>query len=183
MGSKAVKIMMQTWKAGRRSNRGFTLVELAMVMLVLSIVAAVAMPRIGGMLDRQNMRRTINVVRGTVRYLQARAALTKRVYRLTFDLDRQTMSACYLTEDECTDERNRVLREYHFPDAAQVQDVINGLGEKTLDGKAATHFHPSGIADPSIIHLRGFGTERMTLRIEPLTGRLKVIDGYVAPSS
>jgi prepilin-type N-terminal cleavage/methylation domain-containing protein len=121
---------MRTWKAGGCNNRGFTLVELAMVMLVLGIVAAITMPRVGGMLDRQNMRSTINVVRGTVRYLQARAALTKRTYRLTFDLDKQTMSACYLTEESCQEERSRVLRAYEFPHTVEVLDITSAAGEK-----------------------------------------------------
>jgi general secretion pathway protein H len=179
MDLKAAKDMMRTWKAGGCNNRGFTLIELVIVMLVLGIVAAITMPRVGGMLDRQNMRRTINVVRGTARYLQARAALTKRTYRLTLDLDKQTLSACYLTEESCQKEHNRVLRDYDFPPTVQVLDIVNLAGEKTEEGEVGTHFYPSGDAEPSVIHLSGSGTERMTLMIEPFTGRLKVLEGYV----
>ncbi len=176
---------MQIWRAGVCNNRGFTLVELAMVMLVIGIVAAVAMPRVGGMLDRQQMRRTINAMRGTVRYVQARAALTKRVYRLTFNLDKQTMSACYLTgtDGECKEEPTRELRQYTFPDAARLLDVVDPTGEKTREGEAVTHFHPTGLAEPSLIHLRGLAQERMTIRIEPIGGRVKVLDGYVDPET
>jgi prepilin-type N-terminal cleavage/methylation domain-containing protein len=174
---------MRTWKAGGCNHRGFTLVELVVVMLVIGIIAAVAMPRVSGMLDRQNMRRTINVVRGTVRYLQARAALTKRTYRLTLDLDNQVMSACYLTEESCQKEHNRVLRDYEFPPTVQVLDLVNLAGEKIQEGEVSTHFYPSGNAEPSVIHLSGSGTERMTLMIEELTGRLKVLDGYVVPTT
>jgi hypothetical protein len=39
--------------------------------------------------------------------LQAHAALTKRIYRLTFDLDRQVMSVCYFDGDVC---RLEILR-------------------------------------------------------------------------
>jgi prepilin-type N-terminal cleavage/methylation domain-containing protein len=173
---------MRILRAGASNDRGFTMVELAMVLLVIGIVSAIVMPRVGGVLDRQQMRRAINVVRGTARYLQARAALTKRVYRLTFDLDRQVMSVCYLSTEGCESEQTRELRDYSFPDAVRVLDVVNPQGEKTQEGEATTHFHPTGLAEPSTIHFGG-DIKQMTLMIEPLAGRVKVLDGYVEPET
>ena len=152
-----------------------------MVLLVIGIVSAIVMPRYSGVLRQQDMRRTINVIRGTVRYLQARAALTKRVYRLTFDLDQQEMSVCFLIPEGCEPESTRELREYTFPKTVRVLDMVNPHGEKTQEGEAATHFHPTGLAEPSTIHLGGEGQPQKTMRIESLTGRVKVFDGYVDP--
>jgi general secretion pathway protein H len=167
------------FKAGVSNPRGFTLVELAMVILVVGIVAAITMPRVGNMLDRRKMERSINVLRGMTRYLQSRAAMTKRIYRLTFDLDRQMVSVCYLTAEGCQPDRNRVTSDYHFPATIEVLDVVNEAGEKIETGEVGTHFHPSGLVEPSLIHLQGANAKRLTLVVEPLTGRLKVVDGYI----
>src|SRR5215467_4041013 len=107
---------MQISKAGVcRDERGFTMVELGMVLLILGIVMAMVLPRFAGTLERQQLRSTINVIHGTVRYLQAYAALTKRVYRLTFDLDRQVMSVCAYAGEACIHETSRELRDYVLP--------------------------------------------------------------------
>ena len=42
-----------------------------------------------------------------------------------------------------------------------------------------THFHPTGFAEPSIIHLGTDSNQKATLMIEPLAGRVKVFDDYV----
>ena len=168
---------MQISKAGAyRAERGFTMVELSMVLLVLGIVMAIMLPRFSGTLERQQLRSTINVMHGTVRYLQAYAALTKRVYRLTFDLDRQVMSVCYFEGDTCTPEMGRELRDYVLPASVHILDVVSPQGAKTRAGEAATHFHPTGLAEPSIIHLGTNSNQKATLVIEPLAGRVKVLD-------
>jgi prepilin-type N-terminal cleavage/methylation domain-containing protein len=173
---------MRILKAGVYNDTGFTLIELSMVMLVIGIVMAIAMPRVGGMLERQQMQRTINVLRGTVRYLQARAALTKYVYRLTIDLDQHVLFICYLDlrrSEDCYPEPTRELRPYVLPAAVRIVDVVTPQGEKIREGLAQTHFHPTGFAEPSIIHLESETAQHFTIMIEPLAGRIKVYDGYV----
>lgn len=156
-----------------------------MVLLVIGIVSAVVMPRMGNVLDRQQMRRSINALRGTVRLLHARAASTKEVYRLTFDLDQQKTSVCIIEVEtaECRSEQGRQLRDYTFPAAVRVVDVVDGHGTKTREGQATTHFHPTGLAEPSTIHLTGYDEQYMTLMIEPLAGNVKVLHGYVDPET
>ena len=176
---------MRISKAGACNNHGFTLIELAMVLLVIGIAGAVVMPRMGSLLDRQQMRRSINALRGTVRLLHARAASTKEVYRMTFDLDQQKMSVCIIEVEtaECRTEQGRQLQDYSFPDTVRVVDVIDGQGTKTREGQAATHFHPTGLAEPSTIHLTGYDEQQITLMIEPLAGSVKVLHGYVDPGT
>ena len=178
-------------RAGARNRRGatppaaagFTLVELTLVILVIGIVGALVLPRFGGLLDRQQARRTVNVLRGMVRQLHAKAALTKRVYRLTFDLDGQRVTVCYLqslppAESACVAESSREMRGYVMPQAVRLLDVVASSGEKIREGTAVTHFHPTGLAEPSVVHLQTPDEAHVTLFIEPLAGRVKVVPGY-----
>src|SRR5437870_275432 len=107
----------------------------------------------GGYVDRQHRSSTITGIHSTVRYLQAHAALTKRIYRLMFDLDRQVLSVCYIDGEVCRLETSRELRAYALPADVRVLDVVSPQGTKTREGDAVTHFYPTGLAEPSIIHL------------------------------
>lgn len=185
---------MPTLRAGARSERrppptgpgGFTLIELTLVILVIGIVSAMVLPRFGGLLDRQQMRRTVNVVRGMVRQLHAKAALTKRVYRLTFDLDTQQLTVCHLQslpptgsgDVSCVAESSREMRGYAMPNAVQLLDVVSPEGKKIHEGTAMTHFYPTGQAEPSVIHLQTPDGTHVTLFIEALAGHVKVVYGY-----
>jgi prepilin-type N-terminal cleavage/methylation domain-containing protein len=176
---------MRIFRAGVCNSRGFTMVELAMVMLVIGIIGAVTLPRFGGVLDRHQLRRTVNTMRGAVRYLHARAALTKRIYRLVFDLDKQRIWYCYLDRvtNDCQAERTNEFGEYDLPETVRIVDVTDPQGKKIREGEAMTHFHPTGWAEPSTIHLRGGASRQMTIRIEPLAGSVQVLDGYVDPET
>jgi general secretion pathway protein H len=169
---------MRILKAGACNEAGFTLIELAMVVLVIGIVSAIAMPRFGGLLERQQMHRTINAIRGYARYLQAYAASEKCVYALTFDLDQQILSTASLPTLECPGQTRR-LPDYVVPSTVRILDVVTPENEKLGEGQVTTLFFPNGFVQPSVIHLGGIGVEPVTLMIEPLTGRVQVFDGYV----
>ncbi len=56
-----------------RSQRGFTLIELVLVMLIVGIALAVVGPSIGNRLERGNPTRTAHQLRATMDFLRLRA--------------------------------------------------------------------------------------------------------------
>jgi hypothetical protein len=44
----------------------------------------------------------------------------------------------------------------------------------------ALRFHPKGLVEPAVIHLKGPGNRVQTLSIKPFSGRLSIEDGYVS---
>ena len=72
---------------GSRLNlrrEGFTLLELAMVVLIMGIVMAFAIPRLGSLTDH-NLTVSCRRLSGTVRYLMHRSTVHRTIYRLNCD--------------------------------------------------------------------------------------------------
>src|SRR5258708_38931774 len=74
------------WRSPRWS-RGFTLLELAVVMFIMGLVMLIAMPYFGG-LHRTQLKSEARRLAGRSNYLYEEAGAQKVLLRLTFDLDR-----------------------------------------------------------------------------------------------
>src|SRR5262245_50210329 len=95
---KAAKATMPTSTAApssdpqrRRSWRrqgGFTLIEIGLVLLIISVIVALVVPRFRDQSQAELISQTREMAT-TFRFVQQEAILNGGVYRLDFDLDRQ----------------------------------------------------------------------------------------------
>jgi type II secretion system protein H len=69
-----------------RSQRGFTLLELAVTLAIVAILLTLALPRLPT-LGRTDLESSADRLAATMTYLADEASLRGRIYRLTLDLD------------------------------------------------------------------------------------------------
>lgn len=169
---------MPTSTAGKLTrNSGFTLLELAVVIVLFGLFAALTVPRLAGFGgdDRRTMARRLA---GTVKYLFNEAVLTGREHRLVFDLQEGSYRAQRL---DASGELTAVAgagRERRLPRGVSITDVeVAGKG-KFSSGEVTTELYPAGWIAETVVHLERDGKEPLTLRIMPLTGTTEVYDGY-----
>jgi prepilin-type N-terminal cleavage/methylation domain-containing protein len=159
---------------------GFTLLELAVVLLVVAIVAAFLIPRFR---DVESLRLAASADRlaNTTRYLYEEAAFRQRPLRLNLDLDAQTYWVTTLDTErdppEFVVDTELLSRPVVLPEGVAFQDVVLPALGTVTDGVVFAEFDPAGYVDPLVVHLQSRRGAETTLAIEPLTGRARVAEG------
>lgn len=74
-------------------NRGFTLIELTVVIVIMGIIATMAAPNISGMFTSSQVRMEAQMLTLTIKNIQGHAALQRTPYILTLDLTNQSYRA------------------------------------------------------------------------------------------
>ncbi len=154
------------------NSTGFTLLELAVVMFIVGLLIAVAMPRLTDLAGAR-LEASARRLATLARYLSGEAVFRGRLYRLHYDVDRHVYWVTVLTTSqqgaEFVDEESPLAQPVHLPPAVVFADVdVPDVG-RVSTGQVYTHFYPHGYADPTVIHLRDQSAQVVTVMIPPLT--------------
>lgn len=161
----------------KKNHRGFTLIELAVVIVVLGVMIALVAPRLGE-IGEADLKRSARHLTGMIRFLRDEAQAKKTVYRLRFDIQsgRYWAEALAVTPEK-TAEFRRVQSE--------IGSEGNLSGQTTFrDVRAGSHpddpfilFTPDGWVEKTFIHLRDGDGKEFTLIVRPLTGDTELREG------
>jgi len=167
-----------------RLERGFTLLELAVVMFLIGLVLTIAMPYFGSVQSSQ-MRSEARRLASRANYLYQEAGAQKLLLRLTFDFN---YNGYFVTRMDPFAERPQFLPETGpagvrviMPVGIRIRDVtVEGLGT-FAKGMASAQFYPGGYVDATMIHLADEKGEVYTLAIDPFSGHVSIVNGDVSP--
>ena len=181
---------MPTSRAGTssRSDRGaagFTLLELTVTLLIVSLVLAFTLPRLGNLAYDGDLRGSVRTLRALLLAARSRCASDRVPRRVVCDLaaGRVRVERQVRTGDDAggmvtyEPDPSVLLRTYRLPRGVRFLDVVTASGEKITEGEAAFAVSPSGVVAGRFLHLDKDG-RRFTLRIEPLTGGVSLEEGY-----
>ncbi len=167
----------------RAFSRGFTLLEIAVVLFLMGLMLLIAMPYMGGYRQAQ-MKSEVRRLAGRAVYLYDEASSRKLVIRLVFDLDRNgyfvESADPYSMKPTFVSDRSTWGAPVQFPPAIRLNDVtVEGVGTFNR-GQVAAQFYPQGYADATLLHIVDASGHVMTLGIDPLTGAVKIGAGNLS---
>lgn len=168
---------MPTSTAGKLSKEaGFTLIELAVVVLIIALLSSLTLPLVTGF-GENKLESSARRLAGTVKYLYNESALKRQEYRLVFNLDEGTYGAKILREDGELVPADGRWKEQKLKGDVRILDVDVVGREKFTSGEATTVFFPSGWLEETVVHLKE-DDRTMTVRLMPFTGTSEIYDGY-----
>ncbi len=172
-----------------RGARGFTLLELALVMFIMGLMLSLVMPYLGGFRYAKLKSETRRLA-GRASYLFDEASGQKVVLRLVFDIDhngywvaRYDPYSIRLSDKEpiFIPDKGPGAHPILLPPDVRIRDVtVEGIGTVNK-GQAFCQFYPEGYVDATVVHLMDASGNVMTLALNPLTGEVEIAAGDVAP--
>jgi len=167
---------MGTSTPGTSSSRGFTLVELAVVLFVLGLVLWVALPRLSrvGDPDRDAVFRALS-------------AGSEAAYDLSLFEKRETRLGLHPSDGTYEfvhpDRPEEVRRPLEFGSRLTVTGIRVEGGDRPLDLPTEIRYLPGGRVTAARIFFRddggGSAPSQWTLRISPFDGSMKILEGTV----
>ena len=149
-------------------NQGFTLLELLIVMLVVSLALAVSYPALSRGSASMRLRATARDVLNTLRYAREQAVTEQMGMNVTIDREKQRL---ILTND--LGDGNRT---YTMPADVKIHRIALGNSE-AVNGSIIVHFLPNGSSDSAEVLLRSDKGSFLRIISDPITGGARIETG------
>ncbi len=158
-------------------SRGFTLIELAVVLSLIGMIFLVVFPNLTGLLSGRRLMGFSREMAGALDYARARAVIEGRP--LTFRIDRGEGEYSVRRKKETGDGYGRaaedeIVKKWKIPDEIKVGRVE--LETRVTEGfEPVIRFYPRGNSNGAVISLETVRGDKARIRVKPYTGRSEIM--------
>ena len=157
---------------GRRllptKKNSYTLVELLLVVIILSIIAGIAIPSFRKTYLNLELDNSANNLALLMRYAQAHSVLERRIYRLNFDLREKR---CWLTK-----QLEGAPNTFEAVSSRLGKSLILPKDIEIESESEFVNFYPDGKIDGISIYLKNKNNKTVTVSTEGQIGYVDVLD-------
>lgn len=170
---------------GQGHYRGFTLLEIMVVVLVIALVAGIVIPRFDSIFETQ-LKSAMRKLAGSIKFCFNEAVIKQATLRLEFNIREGTFNYSILIVDpdskigQFVEMPSDIAEPVALPAGVFFKDIVTPRSlQKVDDGEAYILFYPTGYAEKAVIHLADIHGRTYTMLVKPLNGGVKIFDGYV----
>ena len=147
------------------NHKGFTLIELSVVVFLIGLMLLIAVPKVRDTMLNDGLETTVNRLIGMARELRSDAVRNQVDYVLHLDMDNDLIWAH--SADMTPEARDEIKkRAFNIPKEVNILDVYLFGKEKITDGEALIMFSKKDYMHPAVVHLAQ-KDQRFTLVFEP----------------
>ncbi len=163
--------------------RGFTLLELLVVLVIISLMSVLVVPQLTGSLAKTNLQTASKKILASLRYARSQAASKKITYVAIFDFEKDRLSIMTGQEaqtgetlkEDLGDGEEPVIRSksYDLPDGVKLEKGVSG--EDEIDsGLFQIAFFPTGSSSGGDVILTNDRGKRYKISVDFITGVVRL---------
>ena len=160
------------------AESGFTLAEILVVLVLLTMLLSVVLPRIGDVDQTERLRTAARRLAGQAAESYSQAAAKSRPWFFCVDLD-QNRTWLSTVRPGREGDAGRESKYYNLPSGVTFKDVIHSTEGMIKEGRISFGFWPQGGAEPGAIHLINDDGEELTVFLRLFLGRTEIKEGYL----
>ena len=170
-----------------KSAKGFSLIELLIVLAIVGMIIAVAVPQVTKAF-RVGLKSVSNQVGGAFSFAYETAIIKQRVLRFVFDLDKNIYRLEICNVDNFMPSmigdsslfspyRGELGKDKKTESGIIIHSVkYQGVSEVINSGMTFVYFFPQGVSDGVIVTFKGKSTEESfySIILNPINGKFKI---------
>lgn len=165
--------------SNRRGSEGFTLIEIAIVLAVISMIALIGLPALLNTIARSNLTTSVRETAALMRAARFDAVKHSVTTRVTSDPSTHQVVAFTDFNDDCVvNGTDTIIGTFPVPSGVQMKDSggVSFSGFENKGGNGCAKFLADGSADvDGSFYFQGQGGDIFEARVEPYaTGRVTV---------
>ena len=180
----------------RHSHRGFTLLELIVVLIIISLMSALVVPKLAGPMSNLDLKTASKKISASLRYIRSHAASEKTTYAALFDFDKNRLVIInstippsvkrdfHINNREAFDrtlveapnngkDRPGELKIYNLPDGIKLTKGVSREGDFN-SGLFRISFFPSGGSSGGEITVANEQGRQYKINVDFITGTVQL---------
>lgn len=176
--------MTRTSITGNSSKlHGYTLIELSIVLLLISLISFISLPRLGDFLFQTDLKDAARSLKTVVYFLRSKSIVAHSPTVLHLDLDRRLYWGDFAEREDQQHSRGKakpvLVPPRNLPDGIRFVDASNINTPKKNSGLLSSSFNSKGALEETVIHLADRRSNIMTIIVNAFTGTFSIYDEYV----